>query len=180
MFDPAAGINASASDLTKWLRVQLDHGVLPDHSRLWSDAQSEAMWRPRTIISSGYGATPSIPTIPVLRTCALGWFVQDYRGELLLTHSGDLHGQTSETAILPARGFGTVILTNTQDAVTPAMRDAVLDALLGAPEIDWVAVYQSIQAEEQKDALAKQQTGTISPPSPTPTLVAHVCRCIRE
>jgi CubicO group peptidase (beta-lactamase class C family) len=170
MFDPAAGINASAFDLTKWLRVQLGRGVVPDHARLWSETQSAEMWRPRTIIGSSDGATPDIPTIPVLRAYALGWFVQDYRSELLLTHSGALHGQKTETALLPARGLGTVILTNTEDGVTPAMRNAVLDALLGAPEIDWVAVYQSIQADEQKDALATFGGSVTTPPPGGPSL----------
>ena len=34
--NPAGGINSSAEDMAKWLRVQLSGGLLPDGTRLFS------------------------------------------------------------------------------------------------------------------------------------------------
>src|SRR5712692_10552116 len=41
--NPAGGINSSAEDMAKWLRVQLAGGVLPDGSRLFSPATARQL-----------------------------------------------------------------------------------------------------------------------------------------
>src|SRR5256885_499405 len=41
--NPAGGINSSAEDMAKWLRVQLAGGVLPDGSRLFSAATARQL-----------------------------------------------------------------------------------------------------------------------------------------
>ena len=40
--NPAGGINSSAEDMAKWLRVQLAGGKLADGSRLFSDGDRHA------------------------------------------------------------------------------------------------------------------------------------------
>ena len=101
----AGGINASISDMAKWLQVQLSGGLLPNGKRLWSAEQAKQMRTPATITGSSAGATPDNPTSPVVQTYALGWFVQDYRGLQMVQHSGGLSGQVTYTGLLPSRGI---------------------------------------------------------------------------
>ncbi len=153
MFDAAAGINCSATDITRWLAVQLAGGELPDGKRLWSEAQAKAMWKPETIIASSEGALPDNPVRPVTSTYALGWFVADYRGERIVSHSGGLSGQVTQTAMLPARGIGVAVFSNTEDGVSTMIRNAILDKLTGAPAFDWAAALVARQQKAQADAL---------------------------
>jgi len=149
----AGGINTSASDIVHWLRAQLDHGKLPDGSRVWSEKQAAELWTPQTIMSSSDGAIPDDPTNPVTSTYALGWIVRDYRGERILRHSGGLHGQVTQTALLPKRGIGVAVLTNVEGYEAGGLINAVIDQLIGAPAFDWLESTKTRTARRQQEAL---------------------------
>lgn len=178
VIDPGAGINCSATDITKWLAVQLASGVLPDGKRLWSEAQAKAMWKPETIMSGSDGAAPDNPIRPVTSTYALGWVVADYRGERMVSHSGGLSGQVTQTAMLPARGIGVAVFSNTEDGVSSMIRNAILDKLTGAPPFDWAAAFAARQKKSRDDAL-KELGGNFDkapPGKPSLPLTAYVGR----
>ncbi|UIJ46113.1 serine hydrolase [Sphingomonas cannabina] len=169
--DAAGGINASVGDVAKWLTVQLAHGQLPDGKRLWSEAQAAEMWKPQTIIGSSDGPTPDNPTRAVTQSYALGWFVSDYRGERLVAHDGGLTGQVTRTAMLPARGIGVVVLSNVEDPVSIAIRNAMLDHVMGAPAFDWSAAYAKRIEASQAAALKELGAGGVdTPPAGGPSL----------
>ncbi|RYY27340.1 MAG: serine hydrolase [Sphingomonadales bacterium] len=137
---PAGGIHASIANIVPWLQAQLNKGRLLDGERLWSEAQADQMWKPQTIIASGPGPTVEAPQRAVLESYALGWGVNDYRGQRMLTHAGQLAGQTSRIALLPDAGFGLAVFINASasDALS-ALRYALLDLLLAADPFDWLA-----------------------------------------
>ncbi|MES2337796.1 MAG: serine hydrolase [Pseudomonadota bacterium] len=168
--DAAGGINASVTDIAKWLGVQLNAGVLPDGTPLWSKAQAAEMWKPQTITGSGTGPTPESPTRGVMQAYALGWFVQDYRGQRLISHSGGLSGQVTQTAMLPGRGLGIAVFTNVEDGVSSAIRNAILDRLIDAPAFDWVRNYADRKAKGDAEALATVAGGFDTPPPGAPSL----------
>jgi CubicO group peptidase (beta-lactamase class C family) len=114
--DAAGGINASAADIAHWFHAQLALGKLPDGKRLWSEAQARQMWAPQTITGSGTGPTTDQPQRAVLTAYALGWFVQDYRGRRLLSHSGGLTGQVTQQALLPEQGCAVAVYTTPKRA----------------------------------------------------------------
>ncbi|MHA6722076.1 serine hydrolase [Sphingomonas sp. RS2018] len=168
--DAAGGINASAADIAKWLSLQLAGGVLPDGKRLWSAAQAREMWTPQVIVSSSDGATPENPARPVQSSYALGWFVSDYRGHRMVAHSGGLTGQITQTAMIPSRGIGVAVFTNVEDGTSSAMRNAILDRLIGAPAYDWVTAYGARKAKGDADALATVAGGVDTAPAGGPSL----------
>ncbi len=170
MVDAAGGINASVADMAKWLQVQLDGGKLPDGRQLWSAEQGREMWTPATIIGATDGPTAERPTRPVLATYALGWVVQDYRGQRLVQHSGGLSGQVTYSGLLPARGLGVSVFSNVEDSVSVAIRNAILDRLIDAPPVDWVARYAAQSKQAQDEALASVAGGIDKPPPGTPSL----------
>jgi hypothetical protein len=42
----------------------------------------------------------------------MGWVIQDYRGELLVSHAGALNGFRTHVDLLPRRGSGFVVMAN--------------------------------------------------------------------
>ncbi len=145
---PAGGVNSSARDIAKWMQCQLAKGVAPSGARLWSEAQADEMWKPQTLTSSTDGHTADDPARPVLQAYALGWFVRDFRGERMLTHTGGLAGFISVTALLPGRRSGVMVMTNAEEApVLRAMRHGAADRLLGRSDYDWIASSARVQAE---------------------------------
>ena len=168
--DAAGGINASVTDIAKWLDVQLAGGVLPNGTPLWSKAQAAELWKPQTITGSSPGPSAETPTRAVMQAYALGWFVADYRGERLIAHSGGLSGQVTQTAMLPARGIGVAVFTNVEDGVSSAIRNAILDHLIAAPAFDWVKSYADRKAKGEADALATVAGGFDTAPPGAPSL----------
>lgn len=170
MVDAAGGINASVSDMAKWLQVLLSGGLLPDGKRLWSAEQARQMWTPATITASSAGAKPDNPARPILQTYALGWFIQDYRGLQMVQHSGALSGQVTYTGLLPSRGIGVTVLSNVEEGVSASIRNAILDRLIDAPPFDWVGAYGTRLATTQAEALASIAGGIERAPVGGPSL----------
>ncbi len=103
---PAAGVNASISDMTQWLRALL--GGMPD------------VVSPKVIQEV---SAPVIKTRRELRRYhwsgrarhayyGLGWRLFDYAGTPLVFHSGGLRGYVSQIAFLPEHDLGIVVLLN--------------------------------------------------------------------
>lgn len=171
MTDAAGGINASVTDIAKWLQVQLAKGALPDGKRLWSEASAAEMWKPVTIVGSSDGPTAEWPSRGVTSTYALGWFVQDYRGERLVNHSGGLSGQVTQTAMIPRLGLGVAVFTNTEDGPSVAMRNAILDHLLGVAPIDWATAFaRRVEAVDKESLAALGSGGVDKAPAGSPSL----------
>jgi CubicO group peptidase (beta-lactamase class C family) len=170
MVDAAGGINASVTDMAKWLQVQLDRGKLPDGKQLWSPAQAKEMWTPQTITASSDGPQVDNPARPILQTYALGWFVQDYRGLKMVQHSGGLSGQITYTGLLPTRGIGVSVFSNVEEPVSSAIRNAILDRLIDAPAFDWVSSYGARMKAGADEALASVAGGVDKQPAGAPSL----------
>jgi beta-lactamase class C len=103
---PAAGVNASISDMAQWLRALL--GGMPD------------IVPPKVVQDV---STPLIKTRRELRRYhwngrvrhayySLGWRIFDYSGAKLVFHSGGLSGYVSQIAFLPEHKLGIVVLLN--------------------------------------------------------------------
>jgi hypothetical protein len=155
----AGGVNTTPADIGKWMQVQLALGALPDGKRLWSEATAREMWKPQTITSSSDGPATENPVRPSMQAYALGWFVQDHRGERLLWHTGGLAGFISYTGLLPGRKSGIMVMTNAEEnPVLRALRFGGPDRLQGRSDFDWIASSKRVQAENDaqtiKDAAA--------------------------
>jgi CubicO group peptidase (beta-lactamase class C family) len=132
----AAGLNASVKDLSQWLRLQLGRGQI-DGKQIFSKERSAEMWSQNTILGVNPFPAKDAPT-QMFAGYGLGWFMNDYRGHKLLSHSGGLDGMISETGIMPDLGLGLVVLTNSETSVNTIMQNKILDVFLGvAPKRDW-------------------------------------------
>ena len=130
---PAAGVNASISDMAQYLIAQTGHrpDVLPApllatlHSPLISTPgeMRGAAWRRTRLSSAGY---------------ALGWRVFDYAGHDLVFHGGAVQGYRGAMALLPDRDLGIAILWNSESALPSGLLPTIIDSVLGLGGGQWL------------------------------------------
>ncbi len=142
---PAGSINSSVMDMTQWLRMQLGNGSVEGKRVLSPDSMKE-MHSPQQIITSiqQWSKDPriSLNAIPLLKsrfeTYGLGWFVQDYRGCLIVHHGGEAEGMRCQTGMIPELDLGVVIFSNLHPStLVEALMIYVFDAFIGGETRDW-------------------------------------------
>ena len=134
---PGGSINSSALDMAQWLRFQLGRGVFEGDTLVAPSALLETR-TPQTPIPFGDGARTTNPGMD-FQFYAMGWTVQDYRGTVLVQHSGGIDGLRSRVAMLPEHDLGLVVLTNkgSYNSLHDVVRNHILDAWLGESGTDW-------------------------------------------
>jgi beta-lactamase class C len=125
---PAAGVNASISDMAQWLIAQSGHrpDVLPAsllatlHAPLIETPgeMRASSWRRERLLDAGY---------------AIGWRVYDYAGHRMVFHGGAVQGYRAAIAMLPDTDLGVVLLWNSDSALPSALLPTILDRALGLP-----------------------------------------------
>jgi CubicO group peptidase (beta-lactamase class C family) len=145
--NPAGGINSSAEDMAKWLRVQLSGGRLADGSRLFSAATARQLTSIVTPIPIG-DPPPDLPPLSMnFHGYGLGFDIRDYRGHKVVMHTGGLPGYVSRVAMIPDLNVGVAVLTNQESGEAfDAIAYHVLDHYLGAAPFDWIDGYTKARA----------------------------------
>ena len=146
---PAAGVNASASDMAQYLIAHTGHrpDVLPApllatlHHQL-VDTPSEirgSSWRRTRLTGAGY---------------ALGWRTYKYAGHDVVFHGGAVQGYRGLIAMVPELDFGVAILWNSESSLPSGMLPTILDTALGLPPGQWLDddIDPTLYAEASDDA----------------------------
>ena len=130
---PAAGVNASISDMAQWLIAQTGHrpDVLPApllatlHSPVVSTPSElrGAAWRRTRLTSAGY---------------ALGWRVFNYAGHEVVFHGGAVQGYRGAMALLPGSDLGIAILWNSESGLPSGLLPTIIDSALGLSGGQWL------------------------------------------
>lgn len=130
---PAAGVNASASDMAQYLLAHTGYrpDVLPApllatlHQPLVSTPTEirGSSWRRTRLNSASY---------------ALGWRVYDYAGERVVFHGGAVQGYRGLIAMLPDRDFGVALLWNSESSLPSGLLPTILDRAVGLPQQRWL------------------------------------------
>lgn len=148
---PAAGVNASASDMAQWLLAQTGHR--PDvlsapllatlhQPRVSTPTELRgSSWRRERLNSAGY---------------ALGWRVYDYAGNNLVFHGGAVQGYRGVVALLPDRDLGIAIMWNSESSLPTGLLPTMLDRAIGLNDRTWLDV------EFDEPSLFAENTGTPS------------------
>ena len=134
---PAAGVNASISDMAQWLLAQSGHrpDVLPQS--LLATLQAPVVttpgelrgsaWRRQRLNAAGYG---------------LGWRVYDYAGHRVVFHGGAVQGYRGAVALMPERDLGIAILWNSESSLPSGLLPTILDSAIGLPYQAWLDLPQ--------------------------------------
>ncbi len=175
----AAAVQSSAADLTRWMRLHLNDGVL-DGTRFVSAASMREM----------HSIQVPIPTTPAMRAARLvedsavgygmGWQVMDYRGHSMIWHTGNGDGQIAYMALLPRDRLGIAVLVNTWSApfVHGALINRILDNYLGYPPRDWAGeararVPAMVAARDSAERAMREMRDVAGPPPPTASYVGR-------
>ena len=173
---PAGAIKSSARDMAQWLRFQLADGVI-DGKRLVSEDALNETKAPQMPLRIDKQSRETNPFTHV-QSYAMGWNVQDYRGELLVSHGGALNGFRTQVALLPDRHAGLVVMTNMGRGFgIIALRNSILDALLQAsPSRDWNTVYLAVEKradESEEKAKKERETKRVANTKPSHDLASY-------
>ena len=148
----SGGINASAADMAKWMLVQLDSGRVAGTEPLFSPSTTRELWSIVTPIPARVPPRELAPLAGSFNGYGLGFFVRDYRGRQMVTHTGSLPGYVSRLTLLPEIRLGVVVLTNAEEgSAFETITHHILDHYLGAAEHDWLGAYRSLR-EQREDA----------------------------
>ncbi|MDO4710188.1 MAG: serine hydrolase domain-containing protein [Pseudomonadota bacterium] len=131
---PAAGVNASATDMAQYLLAQTGHRpdvlspqLLNTIRTLRIDTPSEmrgaAGWRRERLYSAGYG---------------MGWRVYNYAGQPMYFHGGAVQGYRAAMAVLPQQNLGVAVLWNAESGLPSGLLPTILDSAIGLPQTAWL------------------------------------------
>jgi CubicO group peptidase (beta-lactamase class C family) len=152
----AGGIISSVSDMSKWLRLQLNHGKTGDQT-IFSEANSFAMWSPNTIIPISAKRAKNNPTTH-FAAYGLGWSLKDYQGRKIVEHSGGYDGMYSKVVMIPEENLGIVVLTNSMTGIEGALANTIVDAALDVKGKDWIADnLKSFKSSQERKMQAKEK-----------------------
>ncbi|HYI12485.1 MAG TPA: serine hydrolase [Thermoanaerobaculia bacterium] len=165
----AGAIKSNARDMGNWIRFHLANGVY-DLTQLVDPAVLEETKTPHTVIRRENLARDANPETNVM-AYGMGWVVQDYRGELLVSHAGALNGFRTHVDLLPERNAGFVVMINSgRGMAVISLRNALADLLSGKNGRDWNPYYLMIDRKyDEKDARDKETRLAKRIPNTTPT-----------
>lgn len=165
---PAGAVWSTAGDIGKWVNFMLGNTTVGD-KQLLKPATLKEILKPQAMVSAGGFYPTTALTKPHWTTYGLGWFQQDYRGEMIDFHTGSLAGRTAIIGMMPDKNVGVYIFGNLDHAeLRHALMFKVFDLFgFGDNSRDWSketkALYDGLKAEgkKQEDAeKAKRATNT--------------------
>jgi CubicO group peptidase (beta-lactamase class C family) len=119
MHSPSSNLHSNVLDMSRYAIANLNRGEL-DGARILKTSTYDVMWTP----SGEFGGKPA-PT-------GISWFLDDYKGNRIVSHGGGDTGFRSGLAMLPEKKIAVVWATNSEWLPnTGAINRAALDTALG-------------------------------------------------
>ena len=162
-------IKSSARDMANWVRFQLADGAFDGKQLVSAEALTETK-TPQTVIRMENLTRDANPETSLM-AYGMGWNIQDYRGEQLVSHAGALNGFRTHVDLLPKRKSGFVLLINVGRGISLiALRNTLADMLTGKPPRDWNAYYLKVDRDaDEKEAKQKEERLAKRVPNTTPS-----------
>lgn len=167
----AGGIISSASDMAKWLQLQLRGGILENGDTLFGPAQQWTMWTVHTPLAVSPGSATLYPSTH-FRGYGLGWSLHDYLGRRIVSHGGAYDGMYSQVTLVPEEQLGVVVLTNGMTGIAGALANRIVDAYLGGEPKDWSNLLlereraAEVRERERRAAAVRQTVPSTAPSLP--------------
>ncbi|MFG0258314.1 MAG: serine hydrolase [Phycisphaerales bacterium JB043] len=142
----AGGIGSTATDMARWLALNLDGGTIAE-TQLLSHESSMEMQSPQVTLNERFG--------PYQRTAyGLGWHVDAWHNQTLVSHFGGYEGASAHVSFMPDQNLGVAILCNTSDRASTIfihgiMATDVYNTLLGEPLLD--EMLEAVKSMASKD-----------------------------
>jgi CubicO group peptidase (beta-lactamase class C family) len=130
---PAGSISSSAIDISKWMLAQLQEGKI-DGKQVIPASAIAATWEPHSILGNG-GSQFNRGHFALY---GLGWFLEEYAGRKIVSHTGGVNGYVTSVTLLPEENLGIAVFTNTdQNNFFENLKWEIIDAYLDLPYRDY-------------------------------------------
>ncbi len=153
--DGAGAVWSCADDIGKWVVFMLDSATVNGQKLLRSETFSE-LFKPQSFVTDEQFYPTQQITKPHWKTYGLGWFQEDYRGNMLQFHTGSLDGAVAIIGLIPDQHFGIYIFANRDHTeVRHALMYKAIDLwCFNDNSRDWssefFALYKKIKVEARK------------------------------
>jgi CubicO group peptidase (beta-lactamase class C family) len=124
MHSPSSNLHSNALDMARWAIANMNHGEL-DGRRILQTSTHELMWK-RARDLGGPAPAPTSRS-PV----GISWFLGEYRGTVMVGHSGGDTGYATDLAMLPEKKIAVVWMMNSDWRGSRGLTPAALDVALG-------------------------------------------------
>lgn len=148
----AASLFSSTQDLSRWMRMLLNNGVIEGDTILNAAIIEDMMKSRRVKNINGLLQMAGAQ----FNTYALGWNMFDEQGKKVVEHGGGMPGYISKVCVVPQEKLGIVILTNTLSSAPTALEMYILDAFLKDQTYDWVKLIADFEKRGKKAEEAEQ------------------------
>jgi CubicO group peptidase (beta-lactamase class C family) len=143
---PAGSISSSVNDLSHWVLMQLNSGRYNDKTVVPLQAISQTQ-TPNSILGNG-GVLFNTGHFALY---GLGWFLQEYNGRKIISHTGGVNGFVTSVTLVPEEKLGIIVLTNTDaNNFYEALKWDIMDAYMHLPFRNYSKVYKNGQDMENK------------------------------
>ncbi|HEY6120773.1 MAG TPA: serine hydrolase domain-containing protein [Pyrinomonadaceae bacterium] len=122
--NPSSGLLSSVNDMARWAMVNLNYGKL-DGKRILNSSTYDLMWKPTAEVEFCRGGPCRKPGSSV----GLSWFLEEKDGRLIVSHGGGDDGFISAFVLIPSRKFAFVMMTNSDSAGIPLLKQIQAEAL---------------------------------------------------
>lgn len=169
----AASIFSSTHDLSLWVRMLLNNGIIEEDTILPAHVIRDMM-APRTMKSvSGLRRM----TGAQFSTYALGWNAWDHNGKKVVEHAGGMPGYISQVTLVPQENLGIIILTNTLTSAPTAMELYILDSYLKEESTDWASMFVGFKTRgetAEEEALVRREESRVLKTKPSLDIEKYV------
>ncbi|MCA9731466.1 MAG: serine hydrolase [Deferribacteres bacterium] len=152
---PAAAINSSVSDMTKWMIVNMNGGMFGD-KRILPESLVNEMQRVQIPLRISKLASEELHTN--FNGYGLGWGISEYNGYKSVGHGGGMSGMISRQIMLPEKKLGVIVLTNRAPTMVHVILSyTLLDQFLGIEGRDWNKIYLEMEERQKSRMVAKEE-----------------------
>ncbi|UCC38745.1 MAG: serine hydrolase [Candidatus Aminicenantes bacterium] len=134
---PAGSINSNVTDMVNWVLLQLNKGKCGE-KQIISEATLKQLHTPQMVMQDSM--FPGFEKFTELHytSYGLGWFIDSYKGHLLIHHAGGIDGFTALVSFMPRDNLGMVALSNLNGNPLPYfVAFNAYDRLLGLEQTPW-------------------------------------------
>jgi CubicO group peptidase (beta-lactamase class C family) len=146
---PAANIVSNVDDLSNWIITQINGGKFKGKQVIPAKAITE------TMIPNNITSKEMIYDELFYGLYGLGRSTTDYKGHILVSHTGVISGYRSTVTMLPKDSLGVIVLTNTAQGspMANATVYGIVDRLLQLDQSPWTAKIKAEMTKQEKKSL---------------------------
>lgn len=168
----AGSMGMSSGQLAVWNVMLMNEGTFKGRQIISKEMVCE-MTSPQMLISDP--AAVPLKDCVTMPSYGLGLFVEIYRGQKVIQHTGHIDGFIADQCFLPAKDFACTVLTNSEAPFgARTIRYSLLDAVLNEGSKDWIKAWADYH-RQRMEAFETKKKPVSDPGFPCPVSLEQIC-----